>query len=218
MLRIIAVAIGSVSLIAAGVVHGFWTERFQPAVAPQAAAERLERLPMQLGPLFQNRAEWEGETMPIKLSEAGNGVSGCLQRRYVNVRTKKTVVVYLICGRPGPVSIHSPDVCYAASGYSVEPSHKSKAAASEFWETTALRTRASEEVRTRIYWAWNNGSGWHAADDPRQEYVRSPVLHKLYVLRELDGPDDKTQPDPCEQFMPYLLPALERALFSDSTS
>ena len=34
--------------------------------------------------------------------------------------TGKVVTLFLACGRAGPVCTHTPDVCYAGSGYEVE--------------------------------------------------------------------------------------------------
>ena len=45
------------------------------------------------------------------------GIKGCVYRRYRNPRTGESVSVLLVCGRGGPISVHTPDVCYAGAGY-----------------------------------------------------------------------------------------------------
>jgi hypothetical protein len=213
MLRILSVILGSGVLIACGVVHGVWTERFQPSGEAQAAVERMQQLPMNFGADSQGRPEWTGEEVPVKPGQAGEGVAGCVQRRYTNARTGKIVTIALICGRPGPVSIHSPDACYAASGFSVEEPRAFEAPGGTFWRADAVRTHIADEVRLRIYWAWNNGGGWKANTDPRQQYVTSRVLYKLYVLRDLEEGGEAAKSDPCQELLKDLLPALDQALF-----
>jgi hypothetical protein len=109
MLRLLPPLAATVLIVTAGVVHGFWADRWVPAAEPQKAADRLATVPLTVG-------EWDGSD-PEKPGESVPGVVGSLQRRYVNRVTGAAVVVALVCGRPGPVSIHTPDSCYTASGY-----------------------------------------------------------------------------------------------------
>ena len=83
-----------------------------PPVETAQAAERLDAMPLELG-------EWDGEVGEVKAGEAGAGVAGCIKRRYVHRKTGAVVSLFLVCGRPGPVSIHTPEVCYGASGFLV---------------------------------------------------------------------------------------------------
>jgi hypothetical protein len=151
-------------------------------------------------------------------------VAGCLQRSYFNAHRGVTVVVALVCGRPGPVATHTPEVCYGANGYLVGDKHLIPIEGSEvpakFWTSDAVRTRVSEETKVRLYWAWNGGNGWVASRDARIEFPRHkyPVLHKLYVLREISGPRDADAKDePCEALLQMLLPAMQRQLFAPSS-
>ena len=74
--------------------------------------------------------------------------------------------------------------------------------------------QASEEKQLRMYWGWSAGSGWKAAEDARQMFPRVPVLHKLYVIRELNGTGAKDgDNEPCQRFLQVLVPALDRALY-----
>lgn len=209
MFQIFSSAVATALVVACGIYHGMLTDRWQTPTEPAEAAERLPAIPMTLG-------EWQGED--IRQGSPDPSIAGSLQRRYVNQRTGQSVLIALVCGRPGPVSIHSPDACYAASGFHV--GHISRAGAPRqlgtFWNADAVRTRASEETRLRIYWAWNAGEGWSGSDNPRVEFARRPVLHKLYVLRELDSVEEGASTDPCLSFMEVLLPELDRTLFSSA--
>jgi hypothetical protein len=104
-------------------------------------------------------------------------------------------------------------VCYGASGFTVTAKdHFTTENGDVFWKSDALRSSASEETRLRLYWAWNGGSGWKAAEEARVEFVRAPVLHKLYVVRELSGANESERREPCEEFIAVLLPTLRKSL------
>jgi hypothetical protein len=206
-------ATASAALIAAGLVHGFWTDRWSPATETREAAELLPTLPLDIG-------DWRGKDLEVKAGPTA-GVAGCLQRSYFNAHRGVTVVVALMCGRPGPVATHTPEVCYGANGYDVgekkSVSIDGGDVPGKFWKSDAVRTRAAEETKVRLYWAWNGGAGWVASHDARIEFPRHqyPVLHKLYVLREISGPGDaSTKDEPCEAFLHVLLPAMQQKLFA----
>src|SRR5262245_41897188 len=89
----------------------------------------------------------------------------------------------------------------------------------QFWTSDATRKRVSEETTVRLFWAWNGGDGWTATDDARLQFprYRYPVLHKLYVLRELSSGANKAgtaKDEPCLAFLEALVPELERTLYA----
>jgi hypothetical protein len=203
----------SLALVAAGLVHGYWTDRWATSADTQEAARRLTAIPLRLG-------EWEGLEVELKPGQAGPGVAGCVQRTYVNRRLNATVVLSVVCGRPGPVATHTPEVCYGASGFLVgqrrEVTLESGGRPERFWTSDAVRERVSEATRLRLYWAWNGGEGWTASPDARQQFPRHryPVLHKIYVQRQLEGPGEARDKDEaCEHFLRELLPEMKKALF-----
>ena len=208
MFRTIPVVLGVAAVIACGVVHGYWTDRWSPATETHEAAARLNDLPLTLG-------DWEGEVIDAKPSPTAGPVAGMMQRRYVQRATGDTVVIALVCGRPGPVSIHTPDVCFGAIGYNVGPrTRKAVAGGAEFWTADAVKTQAAEETQKRFYWGWSAGDGWKAANDARQTFPRVPVLFKLYVIRDLTGGAARDgDAEPCQRFLQVLLPELDRTLF-----
>jgi hypothetical protein len=203
MLKWIAALSASAALVASGVVHGIRTDRWQPPVDVARAADRLEELPLEIGP-------WKGQRVEVKTGQAGAGVAGFIQRRYENHHTGASVALAIVCGRPGPVSIHTPEVCYGASGYLVGNRQRVAAAGDQgsFWKTDAVRTTATDEVRLRIYYGWFASAAWAAPDDARTAFPREQVLHKLYVVRELGTAE--TKDEPCEDFLRVLLPELRR--------
>jgi hypothetical protein len=200
------------ALAGAGLVHGFWTDRWAQSGEVQAAVGRLSAIPLDLG-------EWRGEDVERKPGEQAPGVAGSVTRHYTNRARGLTVVMVLVCGRPGPVATHTPEVCYGASGFKVEAKKAVRLAgldpAPQFWTSDATRTNATEETRLRMYWAWNGGQGWVASHEARRDFPRHrhPVLHKLYVLRGLADGEGRSSDEACEAFLRVLLPALDAALF-----
>jgi hypothetical protein len=201
----------SLALVACGLVHGFWTDRWQEAVEPSLAAQKLDHLPLQIG-------DWQGEEIEVGPGQVGKGVAGCIQRRYVHRFTGVTVVLAMVCGRPGPVSIHTPEACYDASGYTVGARRRAPVNGHEdscdMWTADAVRSKQTEETRVRLYWGWSTGQGWSASEDPRLVFARSPVLHKLYVLRDLANASEAGRDEPCQAFLQALVPELQKALFA----
>jgi hypothetical protein len=210
MTRIFPLTVTVTVLLAAGVVHGLWTDRWEAKPDPAAAAQRFNDLPLTIG-------EWDGEALDVSAREL-QGLTGYLARRYVNRDTGDVVTLALMCGRPRVVSIHSPDVCYAASGYEVTAptrySPSDLAERADFWMTEMVRTRVAEQTRLRVFFAWSAHGPWQAPDNPRVVYAGVPVLYKLYLLRDLPAGNPPLTDDSCVDFFKRLQPELHRCLFA----
>jgi hypothetical protein len=213
--RILVIVVASSMLIASGVVHGLWTDRWSDQGDLAEAAKRLDRLPMKVG-------AWHGSTIDME-KDARSALSGMIARRYVHATSGKIVTLYLACGRPGPVCTHTPDVCYAGSGYEVEkpkrfqlPSTTAQAPP-EFWTARFVKERASSKIHLRIFWAWHTADSWKIADNPRLSFAGERVLHKMYVIRELMQPDEPIEGDACVEFMNEVLPMLRSSVFAETS-
>jgi hypothetical protein len=212
MVRLFATGAAVTALLFSGVVHGLWTGRWDSVEDLQAALTQLQGLPLAIG-------EWRGED--LKQSAPRGEAIVVLARRYLHRGTGQAVTILLACGRPGPVSIHTPDVCYAASGYEVESPTRREVPAgdgltAEFFTARLTRTRATEQTFLRIYWSWHAAGAWQVADNPRLAFSSQQRLYKLYVLREMARPNESLEGDPCAAFLSVLLPELKRGLFNPS--
>src|SRR4051812_1387932 len=94
-----------------GVAHGLLTDRWGASGQLESALAALDRVPARVGGWESKDLEDEPEDM------ARAGSRGCVSRRYENTRTRESVSVLLVCGRGGPITVHTPDVCYATAGY-----------------------------------------------------------------------------------------------------
>jgi hypothetical protein len=212
MKRIIIAASAITAIFITGIVHGIWTGRWDWSDEPSASAALLPQVSMEFG-------DWQGVRLDSESRDL-DGASACLNRRYTHHLTGARVTILLLCGRPGPISIHPPDSCYAAGGYDViAPTTFNAADASagaEFRVARMRKKRASDQNQLRIFWAWNNGGGWRVPADPRMTYASSKVLFKLYVIRELADFEEPLDNDPSVEFMRQFLPGLDKTLFDRS--
>src|SRR6478736_5172619 len=110
MKSIIPLVVSIALVLAVGVVYGIQTDRWKISNELQEALERLPRTPTQV-------AEWHGTDVNEFEAEEMNraGIKGWVYRRYETSRD--VVVVLIVAGRGGPISVHTPDVCYQGAGY-----------------------------------------------------------------------------------------------------
>src|SRR5206468_1613206 len=137
------------------------------------AVARVEQVPLTLG-------TWKGKTLesdPDSFAQAG--ALGYWTRTYRDGPRACTVI--LMCGPSGPMSVHTPDVCYLAAGYEMAgtPAHLSVPAdgdqpAADFLTASFRRQGAASTTSLRIYWSWRTGGPWQAPDSPRLTFRGAP--------------------------------------------
>jgi Protein of unknown function (DUF3485) len=206
MQRTFAILSACVVLIASGAVHGVWTDRWSDQGDLADLAKRLDQLPETIG-------QWQSS--PVELEQdPKSGLAGLIARRYVNAKTGQSVTLLLGCGRAGPVCTHTPDVCYAGSGFEVENPRRFQLPGkpAEFWTARFMRERASGKTHLRIFWSWHGSQSWKVADNPRLSFAGERVLYKMYLIREMTQPDEPLETDACVEFMNEVLPAFRQSV------
>jgi hypothetical protein len=213
MQRILVITSACALLIASGVVHGVWTDRWSDQSDLAETAQRLDQLPMTIG-------AWLGTAVEME-KDPNTGLAGMIARRYANASSGKSVTLFLACGRSGAVCMHTPDVCYAGSGFEVEKPQRfvlpstTAEAPPEFWTARFVRERASGKTHLRIFWAWHGAETWKIADNPRLSFAGEKVLYKMYLIREMVQPDEPLEGDACIEFMQDLLPIVRHSVFTE---
>jgi hypothetical protein len=210
-----SVLAASLILGVSGGIHGLVTERWGVSERLRTAASRLEAVPLCVG-------EWQGQSVDIDarmLTLAD--VAGCLARSYVHP-TKGEVRLLFLCGRPGPIWVHTPDMCYPGIGYSLvgEPERSAvpngtDSGSAAFW-TARFRRQGPTSDPIRIFWSWNAEDQWSAPDHARVTLWRSTLLYKLYVIRRMSNLDEPLEGDACIDLLRDLLPEVQKCVVNAS--
>ena len=195
-------------VLAAGTLHGLHSNRWQSSADLDKAVGRLDAVPESLG-------DWRGEKQEFDVEDLKRaGIKGHVAYRYRNVVTGERVSLLIVCGRFGPISVHTPDICYGGAGYEALGAQFRKpiAGALSVWamQFKAPPTMSSSQIE--VNWAWNGGKGWVAPDNSRWAFAGYPTLYKLYVVRDLPTVAPEQKKDPMVPFLQTFLPELEKIL------
>ena len=205
--------IAAALIAGSGYVQGVWSFRWSAARELQAASEKLAKVPMVIG-------DWTGKDAPLDERQAAIGqIHASVSRQYVNAKSGRAVTILLLCGRPGPLSVHTPDVCYAGSGYEVA-SGRSKMAVeypgadpAQFWAIKVSKPDPLRPERLIIDYGWFSRNHWTAPDvDARFVFAGQPVLYKMYAICEQSRGDDAGATVPTAEFLKDFLPVLQELL------
>lgn len=194
--------------------EGLWTGRWRPSdVAPLAAA-RLNTVPLSVG-------DWEGADIEFNESQLALGeLDGYLHRVYVHRSTGDQVQLLIVCGRAGPVSLHTPDVCYRGLGFSTLSKPRREALVlgdddegdAACWTADFQKSTPLGREFLRIAWTWLAGQRWQAPDQPRFQFATEPFLFKAYLIHPLHKEGIPWDDDPIPRLAKDLLPTLTRHL------
>ncbi len=202
-------AAGFAVVVASGLAYGAWTQRWRKSADLTARAAQLTQLPDEFGPWKGQPAELDADALALA------GAEGWWVRRFTDERSGATLLAIILCGRPGPLSVHKPETCYGGAGYEMEgPAIKytpPEAPGAACWTGKFKEGRAGGQ-ELRIFWSWYADGGWCAADNPRWDFARLPALYKLYVVRETAGRVERLDDDPAADLLRRLLPEASRVL------
>ncbi|MBX9623567.1 MAG: EpsI family protein [Gemmataceae bacterium] len=200
------------AVAAAGVFHGRLTDRWGSSGQLEAAVAAMDRVPDRFG-------EWAaaGEDRPLDDDALRvGGIRGHVQRTFTGPGDPGPLTLLVVCGRGGPISVHTPDVCFTGAGFrQLGREQAVKVRGADGREDTFKAARFAEPAgfgrgEQEVYWAWSaDGRTWDAPDNPRLAFARKKALYKLYVVRRLvPGETGK----PSEAFLGQALPGLRAAL------
>lgn len=200
-----------------GLLHGVTSGRWQfSADRLEEMAPRLKDVPMVIG-------SWSGVNQPVEEEEqfTRHGVVSWLVRRYTDRRTGQEVEVMMVCGRAGPIAVHTPDVCYKNAGFHEETAQQRVEVPTEagymaqFLTSRFAKVGATSSIKLDIWWCWGCDGKWEAPESARFHYARSPYLYKLYVIRNLPlgAVNDKN----CSRFISDCLPTITASIFPQTS-
>jgi hypothetical protein len=211
MRLLFSVIAGALLFGLSGLYHGLRTDRWGASENLSSAVERLQRIPFAVG-------KWHGEPLQIDAAMLRRAeTAGWIARKYVHPE-KGEVQLLVLCGRPGPISLHTPEVCYPGIGYAlfdkpervgIGPDGSSRSP--EFWIARFTRSGTLADA-LRIAWSWNSDGSFVAADHPRVRFAADKYLYKIYVVSRLRHFKEEWEQDGCRAFLQDLMPELEKAL------
>lgn len=173
--------------IGAAIVHGQKSYRWGTNEKLIALTKVVNEFPAEVG-------EWR-QINELELNYTTQSLLNCFAsfvRIYENSQTGETYQVALLLGPTGPLSVHTPDVCYNSVEFQVyEPRTKisSTDETDQFWSIYFQSRDVDGEFLQSVY-AWLDEDDWKAPDSSRTGFAGKPYLFKLQIAA---GNDDWTK-------------------------
>jgi hypothetical protein len=201
---------GLAALSVSAAADSLLNEGLSDPLVLNAAKESLERIPATIG-------AWTSTPMTIDEREIRLGeISGYFRRDFRHAETGLTVVLTILCGGVGPMSVHLSTACFEGVGYSLVSGPTVIGITDNEDITNRLHKAAFRPQgamtsdMTRVFWGWSADGTWNAPANPRIAYRGQPVLFKLYTVdRAGDSGDGLAQ---SETFLTDALPVIRREL------
>lgn len=204
----------ALTTLGVGVMHGRWSNRWGVPVNPDEVKVRVASVPMAFGD-WETRDNQEFSPQIMKQLQC----AGYVNRSYVNRKTAEIVQVALLAGPAGPISVHTPEVCYPALALDeAEPAQKDKVRDNdvprEEFRRVLFRSRGLDATYLRVWYAWRGEKGpWSVPNLPRVTLASEPMLYKIQVANASQSEPSTQVEDPCETFLREFLPVLDASLF-----
>jgi hypothetical protein len=179
----IGVTIACIVLIGTGaVLHGRATNRWESFTASDRPVAKLHDVAIRY-------ADYAPTDIPSEMPVMEKSRVTCTQ--FVSTSLNTAVTVSLTTGIAGSVAVHTPDVCYVGSGYTMTqpPSRQTielpGGKSATYYVAEFEKKRATGTDRQRVRWAWTVDGQWEAPDSPRFRYLRAGELAKVYIVTPL---------------------------------
>jgi len=204
--------------LVSGIIHGRMTDRWG---VPQTSLDAAEKL----GLFSEDKqfGDWKCESSN-RMSDHVVEMLACaehIDRTYVNQRTGETVNVAVLLGPPGPISVHTPEVCYSSRAYDSRDERQrvtiktTDGTEHTFWALTFRSNRLDADI-LRVYYAWTAGGPWASPKEPRWSFSNCPYIYKIQLASHLPLGSDVQTDDPCRRFLQDFVPALKSHLIEAS--
>jgi len=187
--------------LAGGVLYGGYVHRWNAPAELTAAAIQLEKLPRVIGS-WRAIDDLSIDESALEMLEC----AGYVSRQYVNESTGQSIQCAVIVGPPGPIAVHTPEVCFSSRAYDIQGERTEthiKASPSgdhSFWKLDFKSSNASADG-LRVYYAWSTGPLWQAATSPRFKYAGEPRLYKIQLAAYVSPSLSPEHADPGQQFL-----------------
>lgn len=172
----------------------------------------LEDLPLELGP-------WEGHTGELDpLIARSAGAVDTIHRSYVDRRTGCRINMIVLYGPASSVYIHAPELCYPTAGYTqVGPKREHKVPLPDgrqipFRSLVYAKGEGGPTSREEVYYTWHYNNRWTPYMLSTKRIQRLSGMYKVHLARPVTETEKLGDSDPCQEFLSFLLPELERRI------
>lgn len=201
----LAGAIALALIVGGGALYGSYSQRWGPPADLVAMGQAVEQMPDQIGEWVMLDKAPMGKTT-LEMLEC----AGYVNRRYQHRDSGQIVNLAIIVGPPGPIAVHTPEICFSSRAYEQQSSRdrtQLKSAQGDehsFW-CVNFDTKNVLANKLRVYYAWSLGPRWNASESPRYEYAANPALYKLQLSAEVPPGELGDKVDPGKEFLQALI-------------
>jgi hypothetical protein len=213
LIPVLSVVVLLAATLGAGALHGRLSGRWGLEATAQSAAERLTPdFPTAFG-------NWQ-QIAELPMQDEVVGILQCpayISRRYKHEQTGDIATVAVLLGPPGPISVHTPEVCYSSREFSISGERRKvtvnapQGREQSFWELP-LKTNNVHASPLRVLYGWSAGKNWEAARYPRFGYGGLSHLYKLQVAVTANASKKSTEFDAGRDFLEAFLVQLRPRL------
>ncbi|PHR95882.1 MAG: hypothetical protein COA78_29435 [Blastopirellula sp.] len=198
--------------ILSGVVYERTSRYDETSQRANEAAQKLNELPEIIG-------AWRLDTQK-PLDETAERILQCngyLNNTYVNDTTGQFVHVAVLLGPTGPISVHTPEICYSSRDYDISEDRNAISISEKengghtLWSLDLLK-KDLQASKLRVYYAWSFGEKWEATEEPRYYYAGKPFLYKIQLACSVPAVESEDEIDAGQEFLKQFLPALQKQL------
>jgi len=200
-----------------GWLQGSFTNRWGPRLDANRAADSLQRASLIEIGNWRLRREAPFAPDVLKMLQCPAHIS----RVYEHQQTGDLVTLTVIIGPPGPVSVHTPEICYSSRDYTLDGERRKVSVSNSqgvnhtFWDLP-LKANSLDGTPLRVLYGWSSGTFWEAAQYPRFSYGGLPHLYKLQMAVSANSVSTSTGFDPARDFLNSFLPQLQPHLVEGS--
>ena len=193
-----------VATLISGVIHGRGARRWTDnpgGDALQAAVDRVTSIPKTIG-------DWE----TVEEADLPGPVQqilqtfGYVQRTYVNSIGQRVLVAVLV-GPPGPMSVHKPEICYSSQNSRMTDTARATIGKAEddnsLWRVD-FKPLSLDATPFRVYYGYSeDGKDWTATENPRLVHGGADYLFKIQLAYY--GVLSSDDEDPARSFLEALM-------------
>ena len=197
--------------IGAALIYGQKSYRWGTNQQMVSLITAVDELPTEIG-------EWT-QSYKQELDSSSKRLLNCFASfvgEYQHNVTSQRIQVGFLLGPAGPVSVHTPDVCFDSLNYrTVHKRARTKVGSGDFADSFWSIYFQSKDVDggfLRSVYGWSVDGDWKSPDSSRLAFAGKPYLFKLQVSTTSDSQSDIENDRSIEQFLEQFTSVFRKQL------